>query len=607
MVCMKRKQPAGRRTDMIERKNNKKLVVQVGAIIGSIFIFTIIIFAVLVFYSTTNVYLSAKQDMIERDITRITDSMKDYRSLSWLLRYWRENPDKIKKESIGEESALLADLYEKGLQNVTLADLEKMTDAKKLAFARAVYKNIESYLDLEQSAFAYGHSYCIMVDKSNKAFLLFNGKNVSTNAYSRVSNSSIGEKWEYSTEDHEGLAKLLKNSHKRFEYETATINGGEKQYYICTTPIMLSSNTKCFYCIAYDYSDYAEQLASFVRTIIIVGFLGLSAMVVLMLVFINLMSIKPLKRVIYNVREYMVDKDSQKIIANLKKIKTRNEFGVLANDISKLADEIEKYTHEIVELTSERERVSAELDLAARIQDDMLPKEFPEHERFELFASMDPAKEVGGDFYDFFFIDDDHLALTMADVSGKGVPAALFMMMSKILIRNFAKTGLSPAEVLTQTNAEICSNNRNNMFVTVWFGILDLNTGHIVAANAGHEYPMIRKANGDFELFKDKHCFVIGGMKRAKYKQYEFDIEEGGTLFVYTDGAPEATSAEDKLFTTDRMIETLNRAPDGSPRELLENMKSAIDDFVAGADQFDDLTMMSIRFANRNLTEKDED
>ena len=164
--------------------------------------------------------------------------------------------------------------------------------------------------------------------------------------------------------------------------------------------------------------------------------------------------------------------------------------------------------------------------------------------------------------------------------------------------------GLSPAEVLTQTNAEICSNNRNNMFVTVWFGILDLKTGRIVAANAGHEYPMIRKADGDFELFKDKHCFVIGGMKRAKYKQYEFDIEEGGTLFVYTDGAPEATNAEEQLFTTSRMIETLNRAPGVSPKELLENMKSSIDDFVAGADQFDDLTMMSIRFGHADRNEK---
>ncbi|MBQ6634616.1 MAG: serine/threonine-protein phosphatase [Ruminococcus sp.] len=589
---------------MSERKKNKKLVFQVGLITVQIFTIAILIFAILVFYGTTNVYLSAKQDMIERDISRITDSLKGYQSLSWLLSYWRENPDKIKDEVIGEESALLTDLYDKGLQNVTLADLEKMTDAKKLAFARAVYKNIESYLDLEQSAFAYGHSYCIMVGKSNKAFLLFNGKKVNSQAYSRVSGSSIGEKWEYETDEHEGLKKLLNGSTKRFEYETATINGGDKEYYICTTPIMLSSNVKCVYCIAYDYSDYAKQLASFVRKSTIIGFLGLSAMGVLMLVFIYLVSIKPLKRVIYNVREYMVDKDSKKIVGNLKKIKTRNEFGVLADDISKLADEIEKYTHEIVDLTTERERVSAELDLAAKIQDDMLPKEFPEHERFELFASMDPAKEVGGDFYDFFFIDDDHLALTIADVSGKGVPAALFMMMSKILIRNFAKSGLSPAEVLTQTNAEICSNNRNNMFVTVWFGILDLKTGHIVAANAGHEYPMIRKADGNFELFKDKHCFVIGGTKRAKYKQYEFDIEEGGTLFVYTDGAPEATNAEEKLFTTNRMIETLNRAPDVSPKELLDNMKSAIDEFVAGADQFDDLTMMSIRFCH--VDESDE-
>jgi sigma-B regulation protein RsbU (phosphoserine phosphatase) len=208
---------------------------------------------------------------------------------------------------------------------------------------------------------------------------------------------------------------------------------------------------------------------------------------------------------------------------------------------------------------------------------------------------MTPAKEVGGDFYDFFLIDNDHLGIVMADVSGKGVPAALFMMMSKILVNNYAMMGESPAKVLEQVNAQICKNNEEEMFVTVWFGVLEISTGKITAANAGHEYPIVKKADGSFELFKDKHGFVIGGMEGMRYKEYEFTLEKGGSLFLYTDGVAEATNAGNELFGTDRMLEALNTEPEAAPEKLLSNMQKAVDDFVGDAPQFDDLTMLSVK------------
>ena len=208
---------------------------------------------------------------------------------------------------------------------------------------------------------------------------------------------------------------------------------------------------------------------------------------------------------------------------------------------------------------------------------------------------MTPAKEVGGDFYDFFLIDDDHLGLVMADVSGKGVPAALFMMVSKILIQNFAMTGRSPAEVLKSVNDQICANNREEMFVTVWFGILDIPTGVITAANAGHEYPIIKKGDGGFELLKDKHGFVIGGMEGMKFKEYEIVLGAGDVLFLYTDGVAEATNAENELFGTGRMLEALNKNKDAGPEEILSAMKSDVDEFVGEAPQFDDLTMLAVK------------
>ena len=218
---------------------------------------------------------------------------------------------------------------------------------------------------------------------------------------------------------------------------------------------------------------------------------------------------------------------------------------------------------------------------------------------------MDPAKEVGGDFYDFFLIDEGHLGIVMADVSGKGVPAALFMMIAKILIQNYSMMGNSPAETLRAVNNQICANNREDMFVTVWLGILDIKTGEIVAANAGHEYPVLMQEDDRFTLVKDKHSFVIGGMDGAKYKEYTLKLTSGAKLFLYTDGVPEATNAENELFGLNRMIEALNRDTSLSPEGILRQVREAVDAFVQDAEQFDDLTMLCLQFNGTGSKEQD--
>ncbi len=244
-------------------------------------------------------------------------------------------------------------------------------------------------------------------------------------------------------------------------------------------------------------------------------------------------------------------------------------------------------------------RIEYELNLATRIQADMLPNifpPFPDRTEFDIYAGMDPAKEVGGDFYDYLLIDDDHLFMTIADVSGKGVPAALFMMASKIILANNAMTGKSPAQILTDANNAICVGNKEEMFVTVWAGILEISTGKLTAANAGHEYPVIKKPDGSFELFKDKHGFVLGGIEGSVYKEYEITLKPGSKLFLYTDGVPEATDADGDLFGIDRMLAALNLSPDGEPESLLKNVRKAVDGFVKDAEQFDDLTMLCLEY-----------
>ena len=279
--------------------------------------------------------------------------------------------------------------------------------------------------------------------------------------------------------------------------------------------------------------------------------------------------------------------------------RTNDEIEILAESFASLSKRTRDYIGQITEITAEKERIGTELALATRIQADMLPNifpAFPGRPDFDVYASMDPAKEVGGDFYDFFLIDEKHLGIVMADVSGKGVPAALFMMISKILVQNFAMTGRSPAQVLQAVNNQICSNNREEMFVTVWFGVLDTETGTVTAANAGHEYPVLMQPGGRFELVRDKHGLVIGAMDGVRYKEYELTLKKGSKLFLYTDGVPEATNAKNELFGTDRMLEALNRDSGASPEGLLRNVREAVDGFVLDAEQFDDLTMLCLEF-----------
>ena len=280
-------------------------------------------------------------------------------------------------------------------------------------------------------------------------------------------------------------------------------------------------------------------------------------------------------------------------------LETEDETQMLANSFESLTERMKSYISDIQSITAEKERIGTELALASRIQADMLPNifpPFPDRPEFDIYATMDPAKEVGGDFYDFFLIDDNHLGLVMADVSGKGVPAALFMMVSKILVQNYAMTGHSPAETLQAVNSQICAHNKEDMFVTVWLGILDIKTGEVVAANAGHEYPVLLQPGGQFELIKDKHGVVVGSLEGSKYTDYTIKLTHGSKLFLYTDGVPEATDAGGELFGKNRMLAALNKDTSATPDGIIRQVRHAVDEFVDDAEQFDDLTMLCLEF-----------
>ncbi len=269
--------------------------------------------------------------------------------------------------------------------------------------------------------------------------------------------------------------------------------------------------------------------------------------------------------------------------------------------LSQQMETIRRMERERMELENERkeqERIAQELSTAREIQASALPQvfpPFPDRTEFDLFASMTPAKEVGGDFYDFFLIDSDHLALVIADVSGKGIPAALFMMVSKTMIQNQLMTGCDPATALERVNLQLIERNTSSMFVTVWLAVIEISTGKGLACNAGHENPGLCRAGGKFELLKYQHNLFIGVMENAKYKNHAFELHPGDCVFVYTDGVPEATDADSAMFREERLLEALNQRRDASPEELVRYVHEAVNRFVGSAPQFDDLTMLCYR------------
>ncbi len=268
------------------------------------------------------------------------------------------------------------------------------------------------------------------------------------------------------------------------------------------------------------------------------------------------------------------------------------EFDSLSDGVNATVDRLKEYIAEAAA------RFDKDLAIAREIQLSCLPDvdALPSNGRFTLAASMEPAKEVGGDFYDFYYLDEHTLALVIADVSGKSIPGAMYMMRSKALIKNRAQQGGSPAEIIADVNEALCEGNDAGMFVTVWFAVLDLDTGRGVAVNAGHEHPALRRGDGSFELVKYRHSPAVAAMEGVRFRQHEFELRSGECIFVYTDGVAEATDTKPELFGEARMLAALNEAPAAPPKEILRAVKASIDGFVGEAEQFDDITMLCLEY-----------
>ncbi|WP_051688438.1 PP2C family protein-serine/threonine phosphatase [Butyrivibrio sp. AE2032] len=351
-----------------------------------------------------------------------------------------------------------------------------------------------------------------------------------------------------------------------------------------------------------DMNDFLQTMLSFLLILIplavllVVLFAVLFAKMLKKDIITHLISLSTAAREYTQMDKVNLAKETPSVYEPLR-IETADEIEDLWKSMTVMEADIKDSIIKMREITAVQERMDAELSIATRIQMGMLPDEFPDRTEYDLYASMEPALEVGGDLYDFFMVDDTHLAMVIADVSDKGVSAALFMVVTKTMIRSQTEQGLQdPAVIFDVVNRKLMEVNRAYMFVTAWLGILDLESGRLVYVNAGHEYPVIRRAGGLFELYKDEHSVPLAAREDVEFVSGEFTVGRGDTLFLYTDGVPEANNEKEELLGADRMIEILNREPDAAPKEVIENVKDGISEFVKGAEQFDDTTMLCLKF-----------
>ncbi len=346
--------------------------------------------------------------------------------------------------------------------------------------------------------------------------------------------------------------------------------------------------------------DMEKEILSFLLMIILTIISIILVTIFIFFAFIHKKIVKPI-RTLNDVSGNMVD--NLEAENNLRiDIKTGNEIDDLAHSFERMYAEVKNYIFRLSALTAEKERIGAELDVATKIQASMLPcifPAFPERDEFEIYATMHPAKEVGGDFYDFFMVDEDNLAIVAADVSGKGVPAALFMVIGKTLIKDHTTSGKNLGEVFTEVNDLLCEANSEQLFITAFVGVLNIITGEFRYVNAGHEIPFISKNNAPFEPYKIHAAFVLAGMEGMRYKEGVIQLEPGDKIFQYTDGVTEATNAENELFGMERLQKSLSSVSKQSPEGILAKLKSDIDSFAGNAPQFDDITMLCLEYRRR--------
>ncbi|MBQ9063854.1 MAG: SpoIIE family protein phosphatase [Blautia sp.] len=576
-------------------KKNRKLLFQVGS---AIILFSFLIaFAIsrLVTISAFSTSLAGIAFTNGGHIDEYIDALSNIEVVPWLLNYWGDNRDTLEYVYSTEEMQDLETYFHEkyDAEDLTLLPLDTLSsmDAEdKEQYAYLWYLYLKYDMELYANEYSMNELLMIIPEPGTRdAYVLIDSRIRDGDVCDLSATISLEELESIWNRFDSLLSGGMVNLVKSFPSPDSRLGFSQ--------PLILKDvDTNVLICNTFNVKDVYDtmEFVTYVRrNIISLLLIG----VVFILLLLYCIVLRPLSQMEKCMNEYEKDKDTGKVVERLSQIRSRNEIGVFADNFSQLAREMEHYTDEAARLAGESEKVATELNVAAKIQLDMLPAVFPDRKDFSLYAVMDPAREVGGDFYDFYMRDPDHLVMTIADVSGKGVPAALFMAVSKAILKNRTLLGGTPADILADANNQLCEGNDADLFVTVWLGILTISTGELISANAGHEYPVMRTGSEPFHLIKSRHGMALGAMEGLRYRNETCTISPGDFIFVYTDGVPEATAQDESMFGTERLENILRSIPDEeSPGTVLKTVHKAVYDFVGEAPQFDDLTMLGLNY-----------
>lgn len=579
-------------------KTRIKIAYVMGLVVSVMFLFVVIVSSVLTTNRTKYIMERMLGAILVREVEIIESSLQDYQALPWLLDYWQQHADEMEKDytKLRAKKNVVFDEYRSysmsDPREITAEEAKAMKPAGQQLFADICYLTCAEAFDFFDDGTAIffecfrregDREFTYFIDRSWVQETVMEG----VLSYTEVSDSDAvyyEEELRRTMEDPDAYPQIFQlgeNDSESLVVFKPVFRDGEQ---LCILMEMIPWN---------NVTTLTWEAQKYILPPIFILFIAACGILILLL---HLTIVRPLEMIQRTMHEYAETKQSSIIPERLDKLLNgRSELGILSMEFLEMAVNIDCYVEETTLHATEKERYKSEMGMAARIQESQLPREFPafpDRKDFDLYASMNPARDVGGDFYDFFLLDDDHLALVIGDVSDKGIPAALIMMVCKALIRGGLKRREPLAETMRIVNRQLAENNTMKMFVTAWVLVIELSTGKGIEINAGHERPAIRRAGGEFELIMNKHNMALGALAGTAFTEHPFEMKPGDTLFVYSDGVPESTDANKELFGNERMLAALNDDPDASPEQQITHMKEAIAGFVGEAEQFDDMTML---------------
>lgn len=566
------------------------ILVHIGGIILTMFTMITLIIGNAVTSAAFSSYLKTIHDRNEEHLKEVEGYMNEYEALPWLLDYFVDNADAVKAE-LKKNGDNVPEAFVYGRKKrITTEEAEGFDPEMKLLFASCCYKDIDDKFVTEFEAHNLDDLFLLAPPGEEDAVIIFDAERNDDGSLRLGDFRNVFEEkleWDnYNDVVNGKISWIWGNYHEQDDFGFYRM-------------IPMGSRGNAFLCNSFQRKEvyiHLDFISSSRKSTML--FLTISVAIVLLLLYF--MIVRPLSVMGQSVKKYQKDKNPEAVEADMALIKGRNEIGDFAREFSSLAVEMDRYTKEVAQLAGEKERVNAELNMASFIQEEALPAVtscLQEIKDFDIYASMKPAKAVGGDFYDFFMVDDRHIAFLIADVSDKGVPAALFMMSAKNLLNYRTRQGGTPGEIFSEVNSHLARDNQAMMFVTVWMGILDLDTGIVACANAGHEPPAIWTAERGFYLWViDDHEPALGIRKDMVYTDYEVRLDRGDCIFLYTDGVTDAMDASEVFYGMDRLKEALGQVSDRNPENIVQAVDNSIVAFVKDADQFDDKTMLCIRY-----------